>query len=91
MIDDGGPAYPSWDVPGELDGPVMRGMSLRDYFAAAAPAAEIEGMTPNAIKECEKFLGIDAGQYNWIEHYPQMVAKARYMWADAMLRARREP
>jgi hypothetical protein len=46
-------------------------MTLRDYFAAHAPASEIE-----RIVKC-----------NFSEHYPMAVAKARMIWADAMLAA----
>jgi len=63
---DGGPAFPSYrDIR-------TSGMTLRDYFAAHAPASEIE-----RIVKC-----------NFSEHYPMAVAKARMIWADAMLAAR---
>jgi len=37
-INDGGPAFPHWDPQDGPQGAVHNGMSLRDYFAAHAPA-----------------------------------------------------
>lgn len=73
-------AFPSHglDVPlHEADGPRHRGMSLRDYFAAAA----LQGMCADHVamgKIAEK-----TGQ-----QMDEMLARAAYHYADAMLRAR---
>ena len=73
---DGGPAFPH--LPYSSDSrnwsDGSKGMSLRDYLATHAPASEIE-----RIVKC-----------NFSEHYPMAVAKARMIWADAMLAARRK-
>lgn len=55
---------------------IVRGMSLRDYFAAKAMAAMAEGIC--AIDD----LGI-------IRHRPNDVAQIAYVYADAMLEARK--
>lgn len=75
--DDGGPAFPSWDI-----GPVgsegtegtvpVHGMSLRDAFALGALSGV---MHDRAIWNCTPGEEVD-------------VARRLYRWADAMLRAR---
>ena len=88
-IDNSGPAFPYEHRPWFGDGTVNRslGMSLRDYFAAHAPTGE-EGIATPALSQMEEFLGIEKGTYNWLVHWPMVVAKARYVYADAMLAAR---
>lgn len=34
----------------------------------------------------ETMLGIPAGSYNWVEHYPAVMAKQRVLLAKALLR-----
>ena len=84
---DGGPAFPlplghmsaaDWGQSG--------GMTLRDYFIAHAPAAEIDGMVPVDVGSCAKYLGID--KYENDKHYLLLIAKCRCQWADAMLAER---
>lgn len=64
---------------------VTSGMTLRDYFAAHAPACvlELEGWT---ISECAADLGI--GTYKYREHYRLLISKLSYEYADAMLAER---
>ena len=97
---DGGPAFPIAtehvqfiaDSKGEPTAKIARslgtypGMSLRDYFAAHAPSREIENIIPETGKEAGDWLGVE--KFNWREHYPMAAAKARMIWADAMLAAR---
>jgi hypothetical protein len=73
MINDGGPAFPVWELNGK-DQPEMTGfgMTLRDYFAAKA----MHGFSTN----------IDTRRSNLID-VPQL-AKSSYNIADAMLKAR---
>lgn len=54
-------------------------------YMLAAPAAEIEAMSPKTIKECADLLGISPGEYNDNKHYPIIIAKMRKRWAQAML------
>ena len=71
-INDGGPAFPVWELNGKGQ-PEMTGfgMSLLDYFAAKAMQAQIG----NPLK-----LGSD-------EAY-RLIATMAYRMADAMLKAR---
>ncbi len=88
---DGGPAFPF--AHSSVDGSVTTcdGMSLRDYAAIHAPASEIDGMIPQDRKECAAALGLsDYKEYVVAIHYPMLLSRARYAWADAMLRAREE-
>jgi hypothetical protein len=80
---DGGPAYPS-----EYSLRTNQGMTLRDWFAGKAPAQEIESMIPVTVGECAKFIGMDAADYIGGEYWQEVLAKARYQWADAMLAER---
>jgi hypothetical protein len=74
QIDDGGPAFPD-DSQHNYTG----GMTLRDYFAAAA----LTGICahPTAIKQGMEQTGDEA---------PQFAADSAYEVADAMLAARKE-
>ena len=79
----GGPAFPEVSTgPNYTNG----GMTLRDYFIAHAPAAEIEGMVPQDVGSCARYLGIP--KYENEKHYLLLLAKARCQWADAMLAER---
>ena len=62
-------------------------MTLRDKFAAAAPHEEIDAIIGGAAV----FLGMSPASYRPSEHYVKACAKARYIWADTMLEARKEP
>ena len=68
--DDGGPAFPHWD---DHSCQLFTGMSLRDYFAAAAMQAFVSGWT--------------AGTTNLVAQ-SDSIAKTAYDMADAMLRER---
>lgn len=71
---DGGPAFPSPVDPHKLDD---KGMTLRDYFAAKAMAAEIAA---------GKDMGGMRGYDGWRDEF----AREAYRYADAMLRARKD-
>jgi hypothetical protein len=70
---DGGPAFP-FPFPGAEDTPVVRGMCLRDYFAAKAMPTV---MTASDIRDVLAWA-------NWCDK----VATTCYELADAMLKAR---
>ena len=74
-IDDGGSAFPFGDYQNGGE----QGMTLRDYFAAAALTA--------LTKHCAARIIMDAYVYNKI---PNDVAKAAYATADAIIAARKE-
>lgn len=78
-IEDGGTAYPyrEQDCNGQYRDHF--GMTLRDYFAAAA--------LPALVKHCAARIIMDAYVHNKI---PNDIAKAAYATADAMLAARKE-
>jgi hypothetical protein len=87
MSDDGGPAFPihsRW---------ITQGLSLRDYFAARAPAVVFDGLQDNpGLELCRETLGLPKDT-PWIPniHWPRLVAKIAYRYADAMLEARKAP
>ena len=88
MINDGGPAFPVWELNGK-DIPEMTGfgMTLRDYFAAKAMAALIaepvsDGWQSTVAHWANKLQG--HAQMSG----PDIVAHVAYMVADAMLKAR---
>ena len=75
----GGPAF-AQQLESNRDGyAVTGGMTLRDYFAAAA--------LPALVKHCAARIIMDAYVHNKI---PNDIAKAAYATADAMLAARKE-
>lgn len=88
MINDGGPAFPVWELNGHGQ-PEMTGfgMTLRDYFAAKAMAALIaepvgEGWTGTAVHWTDQL------QMHTQMSGPDIFAHAAYMMADAMIKAR---
>lgn len=87
-INDGGTAFPVWELNGKGQ-PEMTGfgMSLRDYFAAKAMAAFIaepvnEGESGTAWRWASQL------QRHTQISGPDIFAHAAYMMADAMLKAR---
>jgi len=89
-IDDGGAAFPYREQDGNGQYRDHFGMTLRDYFAAAAPLEEAEAYCGTTIASICDFLGISEDQYKAKVHYGKAMTRARYMWADAMLAARKE-
>lgn len=88
QTNDSGPAFPMPahnSAIGEQTHPIY-GMTLRDYMIIHAPALEVDCCIPNGVGEIAKWLGVE--NYIWKEHYPIALAKARGIWADAMLAAR---
>jgi len=85
MTKDGGPAFPvtPTDRSGQC-GATEFGMSLRDYFAAAA----LQGLIAADSEEmCCKSID-DAGIERERVAYAEQFAKSAYRYADAMLRER---
>lgn len=64
------------------------GINLREYFIIHAPAKEIDKLIPKTVGGISEFLGIDSSKYRSasISQRMQAIAKARGIWADAMLR-----
>jgi hypothetical protein len=81
--DDGGTAFPiiTPDTPAYDHVPVSPGMTLRDYFAAAA----ISGLIPDDGIPHRGWAGVDDGMLSGEE----LVARRAYLIADAMLNRRR--
>jgi hypothetical protein len=82
--DDGGPAFPiiTPDTASYEHVPVTPGMTLRDYFAAAA----VPGLLPHNGGMPERdWAGIDEGMLSGEE----IVALRAYKIADAMIHRRR--
>lgn len=91
-MNDGGPAFPQhgWSSVPEVVKRMqdVQGLSMRDYFAAAATDADIEDWIPATVEDCYKLcgmLGIDSDGPNWRS---RLRAWARYQHADAMLAER---
>ena len=87
MKNDGGPAFPvlhtidgNW-VKNPLD--EFKGMSLRDYFAAAA----LKGMCAGLTRFCEDEPAKSAGI---IVNRPNDLSEIAYTYADAMLEERKK-
>ena len=75
VINDGGPAFPVWELNGKGQ-PEMTGfgMTLRDYFAA---------------KAMQTLLGSEyTSEHGLHEGWTRALAHESYMIADAMLRTR---
>jgi hypothetical protein len=85
-IDDGGPAFPQ--VQDNYVGYPDRGMSLRDYFAAAVSPQEIEWSAPDTAAGCRKFLGMAEDALWDGSRYGEVCSIIKYRIADAMLAAR---
>jgi hypothetical protein len=85
---DGGPAFPV--TPSDRNGQYATelGMTLRDYAALHAPADEIRDIAPNKVDDCAAYIGIASEHYLGSRDYIRVLAKARYAWADAMLKER---
>ena len=85
-INDGGPAFPVWELNGK-DQPEMTGfgLSLRDYFAARFAAAMMTATS--ADPDLPK---IDYQRAGGGPTFAERVATIAYRMADAMLRAREE-
>lgn len=64
------------------------GMSLRDYFAAHAPAGILQSMIGGTVEDEAKFAGINPREYNSRTHHHIARVKAAYIYADTMMVAR---
>lgn len=86
----GGPAFPVARVVGVQGGMHCgsNGMTLRDYFAANVNGKDLDSLVPKSTEDICRFLGIPVSQFKVEVHYPMALAKARYMFSDAMLAQR---
>lgn len=64
------------------------GLTMRDYFAAHVPMSALGGEEGRSCKEGASLLGIKLEDYVADVHFPMLLAKAAYRYADAMLAAR---
>jgi len=71
-------------------GALQDGMTLLDYFAVHAPSDLSDIMFGDTSSDACKVLGITTDEYVYEIHYPMVDAKARYMWAKAMLEERKK-
>lgn len=94
---DGGPAFPQPIAAGHAgdlyvawrDVPDAEGMTLRDYFACSAPGDKVDFDNP---EELRKFIGAEKKPQTideWAEYAARARAKLAYIYADAMLEARK--
>lgn len=87
--ENGEQAYPAaWGNP-EQGGDYVPGMSLRDYFAANAPDELLQFNNP---EDAAAFVGRELPAYDDVQANVELsmalLAKARFMYADAMLKER---
>lgn len=61
------------------------GMSLRAYIAAHSEASALAFVKNMTQQEIDAVLGIKAADYDYTWHWPALVAKARVLFADALL------
>lgn len=65
------------------------GLTLRDHFASLAPQYVVDTICGDSHAAAREFIGLaDDVPYNYSLHYPIVDAKARYIYADVMLKAR---
>ena len=87
-IDDGGPAFPSQITAEDRNGTpivtVFKGMTLRDYFAIGALTGLLAD-SENPPCQAKDEAGIEAER----QKYAKDLAAGAYMYADAMLAARK--
>lgn len=92
-IEDGGPVYPmleySMTVTDEVFHTNSTGLTLRDHFAVNARIGVVDSISGTSIGDVARFLGIKEDDYRTAVHYKMAEAKARYIYADAMLQARK--
>lgn len=81
-IDNGGPAFP---CPATDAHPGQGGMSLRDWFAGNVSFEEADSIIGKTAGDVATFLGITSKEYRAIIHFPQAIAKAKFIFADAMI------
>jgi len=62
----------------------MTGETLRCYLASTAPVEEIHFIMPEGWEDKAKWIGVDTSAWTR-EHCAVCIAKARAIWADAML------
>ena len=88
MSKDGGAAFPRvGKMPGGETYPheqAQNGMSLRVYLMAHAPENEINELIPGKAESLRSWLNL-ADAYSAACHYHLAIAKARRIWADAMI------
>jgi len=87
-INDGGPAFPVWELNGHGQ-PEMTGfgLSVRDYFAAKAMAALIAEPVSEGWPSTVAHWATQLQRHTQMSG-PEIVAHVAYMMADAMLKAR---
>jgi hypothetical protein len=85
----GGPAFPI-NANESADRCIYTGMTLRDYFAAHATEEDI-CTAMDLVKKVEEVRDLGNGHKVIEKGYPQNTRQiARYIHADAMLKAREE-
>ena len=94
----GGPAFPMTHVtvlaedgtPNESCEVRHEGMTLRDYFAAHAPQDDVERFYETV--KVRKYIDVEPSGYHRVNWRRPDNARyiARYMYADAMLKARKD-
>lgn len=86
----GGPAFPTSDWDENDRAYKMHGMTLRDYFAAHATEEDI-CTAMDLVKKVEEVRDLGNGHKVVEKGYPQNTRQiARYIHADAMLKAREQ-
>ena len=91
-INDGGPAFPNLSSIDPYSNTreiyPSTGMTLRDYFASSAIPALLKEGSNGIIINYETDIGISPSEYIPKEHWPIVIAKCAYKYADALLAER---
>ena len=89
MIDQGGAAFPRppWSDPNNPQNYVyeQEGMTLWEYYAGHAPPYPLED---ESIGDAAKRIGVDVNDYKYEVHWPMLVARWNFQYADAMIAER---
>jgi hypothetical protein len=86
----GGPAFPcEWDYINSSR-EAANGMTLRDYFAAKASEEDIQAHIWKGFNEVQIRTALDGKKYETSAAATWTREQAKYLYADAMLKARDE-
>jgi hypothetical protein len=95
---DGGPAFPHDQFVQEVDGqliehPAAPGMTLRDWFAGQDSLQEFSSIPLSigvaVVGPCPQ-TRFDDDPLPWLEWWALVLARLKYLRADAMLKARED-
>lgn len=75
-------------IKSEIHRYVNMQLTLRDRFAMVARNEDLESDECWPVEKCADYIGVAPEDFDAIHDWQKVRAKARYAFADAMLRAR---